>query len=99
MGYKALPKDPSDHKVVQLKGWPKLAWYQTDSCPKPPKEWIPPSRQSPHSTAYIEVLTTRVSTFLVIGRSALPQQVFSIKVLLNQRLIQISSEEYDEIFF
>ena len=55
-GYKALPKDPSDHKVVQLKGWPKLVWYQTDNCPKPPKEWIPPSRQSPHSTAYIEVL-------------------------------------------
>ncbi|XP_063679406.1 disco-interacting protein 2 homolog C-like isoform X7 [Bolinopsis microptera] len=58
-GYKALPKDPSDHKVVQLKGWPKLVWYQTDSCPKPPKEWIPPSRQSPHSTAYIEYTTAR----------------------------------------
>ncbi|KAL5259725.1 hypothetical protein ACHWQZ_G009983 [Mnemiopsis leidyi] len=59
MGYKALPKDPSDHKVVQLKGWPKLTWYQTDSCPKPPKEWIPPSRQSPHSTAYVEYMTAR----------------------------------------
>lgn len=66
MGYKALPKDPSDHKVVQLKGWPKLTWYQTDSCPKPPKEWIPPSRQSPHSTAYVEVFIIGVSTFLVI---------------------------------
>ena len=79
MGYKALPKDPSDHKVVQLKGWPKLTWYQTDSCPKPPKEWIPPSRQSPHSTAYVEVFIIGVSTFLVILRRLLQCLLFWIK--------------------
>ena len=54
-GYKALPKDPSDNKVVRLKGWPKLVWYTTDSSPRPPKDWVPPVRQSPNSTAYIEV--------------------------------------------
>ena len=54
-GYKALPKDPSDNKVVRLKGWPKLTWFTTDSSPRPPKDWVPPVRQSPNSTAYIEV--------------------------------------------
>lgn len=56
--YKGLPKNPNT-ETVEFKGWPRLNWIVIENLSKTPKEWTPPNRLTPTSTAYIEVCITR----------------------------------------
>ena len=38
-------------------GWPRLQWFVTEHLGKPPKDWLPPPRQSDEAPAYVEVST------------------------------------------
>ena len=38
-------------------GWPRLQWFVTEHLGKPPKDWLPPPRQSDEAPAYVEVCT------------------------------------------
>ena len=38
-------------------GWPRLQWFVTEHLGKPPKDWLPPPRQSDEAPAYVEVRT------------------------------------------
>jgi hypothetical protein len=53
--FKALPKNPST-EAIEFKGWPRIPWVVLEHLNKsPPKDWSPPNRIPPESTAYIEV--------------------------------------------
>ena len=36
-------------------GWPRLQWFVTEHLGKPPKDWLPPPRQSDEAPSYVEV--------------------------------------------
>ncbi|XP_011495834.1 PREDICTED: disco-interacting protein 2 homolog A [Ceratosolen solmsi marchali] len=55
---KGLPKTTAG-EVVAFKGWPKLHWFVTEHLGKTPKEWMPPTRLTDDTPAYIEYTTDR----------------------------------------
>ncbi len=52
--YKGLPRTQNG-EVVMFRGWPRLQWFVTEHLGKPPKDWLPPPRQSDEAPAYVEV--------------------------------------------
>uniref|UniRef100_A0A915KHN5 AMP-dependent synthetase/ligase domain-containing protein n=1 Tax=Romanomermis culicivorax TaxID=13658 RepID=A0A915KHN5_ROMCU len=56
---KGLPKSNtvSQTDVVDLKGWPPLAWVIAEHLPRPPKDWLPPARLTDETVAFIEYTT------------------------------------------
>ena len=55
---KGLPKTAAG-EVVAFKGWPKLHWFVTEHLGKTPKEWMPPTRLTDDTPAYIEYTTDK----------------------------------------
>ncbi|XP_035213720.1 disco-interacting protein 2 homolog A-like isoform X1 [Stegodyphus dumicola] len=51
--YKGLPKTATGD-IHTFRGWPKLNWVVTEHLSKPPKDWMPPSRLTEETPAYIE---------------------------------------------
>ena len=45
-------------------GWPRLQWFVTEHLGKPPKDWLPPPRQSDEAPAYVEVSTLSFSVVI-----------------------------------
>ncbi|KPP64729.1 disco-interacting protein 2C-like, partial [Scleropages formosus] len=56
--HKGLPKSATG-EILQLKGWPKLLWFVTESkhLSKPPRDWFPHIKDANNDTAYIEYKT------------------------------------------
>ncbi|XP_031776930.1 disco-interacting protein 2 isoform X9 [Nasonia vitripennis] len=55
---KGLPKTAAG-EVIAFKGWPKLHWFVTEHLGKTPKDWMPPTRLTDDTPAYIEYTTDR----------------------------------------
>jgi acyl-CoA synthetase (AMP-forming)/AMP-acid ligase II len=70
---KQLPKEEGKDYIIHFKGWPRLTWYSIDHLSKPSRDWTPPPRPSPDTTAYIEFTTDKDGQTLGVNitRSAL----------------------------
>nr|XP_031534568.1 disco-interacting protein 2 homolog A isoform X5 [Vicugna pacos] len=57
---KGLPKAQTG-EVATFKGWPPLTWLLVDGkhLTKPPRDWLPPARDSGTGPAYIEYKTSK----------------------------------------
>lgn len=69
---KNLPKTTAG-EVVAFKGWPKLHWFVTEHLGKTPKDWIPPTRLTDDTPAYIEYTTDKDGSVMgvTVTRSAM----------------------------
>ncbi|XP_019861409.1 PREDICTED: disco-interacting protein 2 homolog C-like [Amphimedon queenslandica] len=70
---KSLPKEEGKDFIIHFKGWPRLTWFSIDHLPKPSRDFTPPPRPSPDTTAYIEFTTAKDGSALgvTVTRGAL----------------------------